>query len=239
MENYGSDKLALPITPEQLRKTDLDFETIKSLAKYAQENDSILVLSGGYATEALCGGNITRPHGDIDAHFLTNEIENSDQIFLEVSENILFKEPTLWKVRKRTNIKVDFLEDDEPKPFFDRRRLEFTLHKKEGVNLATPAFLINSQGEKIEVYVVEINELLASKIHKLYSLRDGVIDDTKDRHTDDRDIYDLKRLLNSSDINQEKQIQILAERHVQAEGEKNPAGQAQEEYDYINNLYRG
>lgn len=68
MEKHKLNKLTVPITPKQVEKTDLDLETIKSLNAYAQANGLIIVLTGGYATEALCGGKITRPHGDIDIH---------------------------------------------------------------------------------------------------------------------------------------------------------------------------
>lgn len=237
MENHNLNKLAVPITPEQIRKTDLDLVTIKSLNAYAEANGLIIVLTGGYATEALCGGNITRPHGDVDIHILIDNLGVSKQIFSSIEEEIISKEPTNWKTYKQTDTRSEYREEDESKPFFDRRRLEIVLYTNENTAWYVPAFLVDSQGEKINVHVVEINDLLAQKIHKLYSLKDGV-DTSKERHADDRDIYDLKRLLNSPNIDLEKTLRILAENRVQAEGKRGKIDQARKEFDYVSDLYK-
>lgn len=225
------------MTRGQIRKTDLDLGTIRSLNAYAEANGSIIVLTGGYATEALCGGNITRPHGDVDIHILIDDLGDSKQIFSSIEGEIIFKEPTNWKTYKQTDTRSEYREEDESKPFFDRRRLEIVLHTKENITWYIPAFLVDSQGERVNVHVVEINDLLAQKIHKLYSLKDGV-DVSKERHTDDRDIYDLKRLLNSPNIDVEKILRILAENRVQVEVKGGEIDQARKEFDYVSNLYK-
>ncbi len=237
MENHNLDKLAVPITPKQIRKTDLDLATIKSLNTYAEANGLIVVLTGGYATEALCGGNITRPHGDVDIQIQKADLGDSKQIFSLIEEEIIFKESTNWKTYKQTDIKNEYREKDESKPFFDRRRLEIVLYASENITWYVPAFLVDSQGKRINVQVVEINDLLAQKIHKLYSIKDGV-DTSKERHTDDRDIYDLKRLFNSPNINVEKMLRILAENRVQTEAKGDKIDQARKEFDYVSDLYK-
>lgn len=237
MANHNLNKLAVPITPDQIGKTDLDLATIKSLNAYANANGLIIVLSGGYATEALCGGKITRPHGDVDIHILIDDFGDSKKIFSLIGVEIIFKESTSWKIYKQTDTKSEYREEDESKPFFDRRRLEIVLHTKENKTWYVPAFLVDSRGKRINVRVVEINDLLAQKIHKFYSLKDGV-DVSKERHTDDRDIYDLKRLLNSPKTDVEKILRILAESRVQVEGGGDKIDQAQKEFDYVSNLYK-
>ncbi|QQG41461.1 MAG: nucleotidyl transferase AbiEii/AbiGii toxin family protein [Candidatus Woesebacteria bacterium] len=237
MENHNINKLTVPITPEQIRKADLDLATIKSLNMYAEANGFVVVLTGGYATEALCGGNITRPHGDVDIHILIDDLHDSRQIFSSIEEKIVFSETTKWKTHKQTDTKSEYREDDESKSFFDRRRLEIVLYTKENTTWYVPALLIDSQGERINVQVVEINDLLAQKIHKLYLLKDGV-DTSKERHTDDRDIYDLKRLLNSPNADVEKILGILAETRVQVEAEGSKVDQARKEFDYVSKQYK-
>ena len=235
MENYNLNKLSVPITPEQIRKTDLDLATIKSLNAYTQANGWVVVLTGGYATEALCGGNITRPHGDVDIHILIDDLGDAKQIFSSIEKEIIFKESTNWKTYKQTDTRSEYREEGESKPFFDRRRLEIVLYASENTIWYAPAFLVDSQGERINVHVVETNDLLAQKIHKFYSLKDGV-DTSKERHTDDRDIYDLKRLLNSPNIDIEKMLKILAENRVQAEATGGKIDQARKEFDYVLDL---
>ncbi len=237
MRNHNLNKLALPITPEQIRKTDLDLATIKALNTCAHANDAIIVLTGGYATEALCGGNITRPHGDVDIHILIGDLNDSKQIFSSIEGEIIFKESTNWRTHKQTDTKSEYREEDEFKDFFDRRRLEIVLHTKENTTWYVPAFLVNHRGEKINVQVVEINDLLAQKVHKIYSLKNGV-DVSRERHTDDRDIYDLKRLLNSPNIDTEKMLRILAENRVQIETKGSKIDQARKEFDYVSDLYK-
>jgi len=237
MESPNPNKLAVPITPEQIRKTDLDLASIKSLNAFAEANGLIVVLTGGYATEALCGGNITRPHGDVDIHILIDDLGDSKQIFSSIEREIIFKESTNWKTYKQTDTRSEYREEDESNPFFDRRRLEIVFYTKENTTWYVPAFLVDSQGERINVQVVEINDLLAQKIHKLYSLKDGV-DTSKERQTDDRDIYDLKRLLSSPNIDVEKMLRILAENRVQVEAEGGKIDQARKEFAYVSDLYK-
>lgn len=224
------------MTQEQIRKTDLDLGTIKSLNTYAKANGLIIVLTGGYATEALCGGKITRPHGDMDMHILIDDLDDFKQIFSEIEKEIIFMESTNWKTYKQTERRIEYREADESKSFFDKRRLELVLQTKEGKTWYGPAFLVDSQGERIDVNVVEINDLLAQKIHKLYSLKDGA-DTSKERQTDDRDIYDLKRLLNSPNVEVEKILKILAENRVQTEVKGGETEQARKEFDYVSSLY--
>lgn len=88
------------MTPEAVRKTDLDIQTIRSLSELAERSGNQLIINGGYAVEAICGGNITRPHGDIDAHFILSN-GKSDEIFSAVDEIISKETQTDWKLRKQ------------------------------------------------------------------------------------------------------------------------------------------
>jgi hypothetical protein len=210
MENKDANELDKLITPEQEKKSGLDIQTIKQLSGYAQTKEDILILTGGYATEAHCGGQITRAHGDIDAHYvLTNENEKGD-VFSFVG-NLVESEDTKWNLRKKSDNKVEYLEDRNDIPFVEKRRLEFTIHDKSfrDYNFQKKK-LIDSTGNEVVVNVIGFDELVAGKVHKLFVVKDGV--DTKiDRHTDNRDLYDLNRLMKHENFDRTKIIEKVNE----------------------------
>ena len=127
MSKLKNDIRDATLSNKAILKSDRDIETIKSLNKFAKRSGNILVLSGGYAVEAHCGGKITRAHGDIDAHFiLTGKVPN-DQLLVQAQE-LLDEENTKWKVKQRIPDKLDYIEDDENKEFFDKRHVEVRLN---------------------------------------------------------------------------------------------------------------
>lgn len=229
VSSKSKDKISTPLTPERVEKIDRDLITIANLNSFAAERGGMFILSGGYATEALCGGVITRPHGDIDGHISINARAND--VFSEVYKEVITNEPTMLEMEQKGPEKVEFREDYKQKPPFDLRRIELTVHDLDSKAIAVPAFLINSQGQRIEVNVVEVNELIAGKIHKLYSLKDGV-DASVDRATDDRDTYDLKRLMSVPGVDQQKILQILTTRHIKLGDEVVLKEKAEQELNY-------
>jgi len=197
-----NDERDIRLTPEFVEKSDKDIETIKFLDEFARKTKNILVLSSGYATEALCGGKVTRAHGDIDAHIILTGKTDVEQLFSGVNE-IISKEDTKWKLRDRTKDKFEFIEDDDSKDFFAKRRLEVRLNSPHENNTQYPKKnLINSEGEKVLVSVVDLDEMVLQKIHKFYILKDGV-DVSKDRHSSKSDFFDLKRLLALTNLDRE------------------------------------
>lgn len=234
MEIHQFDKLTKPITPEQIRKTDVDIATIDALNKYAENNHTILVLSGGYATEALCGGKITRPHGDIDLHMPIPENQDVAEVFLEIGK-IIIKEQTKWSLRKQTDKKVEFIEEDGDIDFFDKRRLELTVHKEEEKPVFTPANLINSTDKMVNVLTINVNELIASKIHSIYRSKNDV-NSKMGRNTNKNDINDIKRLLKLPSYSKEVVLELLTSRYVKNEGISDVKSIAVDEFSQMESL---
>ncbi len=203
MNILQGDTRNIELTPEFIEKSDRDIETIKALDSLATSTGNILVLSGGYAVEAHCGGKIVRPHGDIDAHIILTGDTSNEDIFSKV-DILLKNENTPWILRDKKSDKVDYLENDDDKEFFNKRRVEVRLNTPHETNVKYPKKkLINSYGEEIEVCIVDLNQMTADKIRKFYDLRDGV-DTTKDRHSSKSDFFDLKRLLELEELDKDK-----------------------------------
>ncbi len=219
MNKLDHDTREISLSNEAILKSDKDIATISTLNEFAQKTDNILVLTGGYATEALCGGKITRAHGDIDAHLILTGKKSNEELFRGVKE-LLFKEDTKWILRDQRPDKVDYLEDDENKEFFDKRRVEVRLNLPHEANVKySKKKLVDSQGKVVEVCIIGINEIISGKIHKFFELRDGV-DTTKDRYSSESDYFDLKRLFASDEFNKNtinieeyKYVKSLIEKH--------------------------
>jgi len=188
------DTREISLSAKAVVKCDKDIATIATLDVFAKTIGNILVLTGGYAVEALCGGKITRAHGDVDAHLILTGSKSSDEIFSGVRD-LLYKEGTKWKLRDQKPDKVDYLEDDENKEFFEKRRVEVRLNAPHEANIKYPKKkLIDSHGKVIEVCIIDLDDMVLGKIHKLFELKDGV-DTTIDRDISISDYFDLKRLL--------------------------------------------
>lgn len=216
MDKLENDERNIELTPEAVKKTDRDIATIATLNDFARRTGNILVLSGGYATEAHLGGKITRPHGDIDAHLILTGQKSADELFAGVRE-LLFREDTQWKLRDQKSDKVDYLEDNDNIEFFNRRRVEVRLNAPHEANVKYPKRkLIDSQGREVEVCVVDLEQMVSEKIHKLFELKDGV-DTTKDRHPSVSDYFDLKRILESGLVDKEKVRKRIPEEYDYAE----------------------
>jgi hypothetical protein len=199
MNKLDHDTRIIELSEKAISKSDKDIATISALNKFAQKTGNILVLTGGYAVEALCGGKITRAHGDIDAHIILTGTKSNEELFGGV-QDLLFKEDTRWILRDQKQDKVDYLEDDERKEFFDRRRVEVRLNLPHEANVKYPKKkLIDSQGNTIEIGIIDLTEITSGKIHKFFELKNGV-DTTEDRHSSESDYFDLKRLLALSEF---------------------------------------
>lgn len=202
LKRLDHDTREIGLSEEAVVKSDKDIASIAALDEYAKTIGNILVLTGGYAVEALCSGKITRAHGDVDAHLILTGSRSSDEIFSGVHD-ILFKESTKWKLRDQQSDKVDYLEDDENKEFFDRRRIEVRLNAPHKANIKYPKRkLIDSHGKVVEICVIDLAEIISGKMFKFFEMKDGV-DTTIDRHSSISDYVDLKRLLKAEGLNKE------------------------------------
>lgn len=218
----------------QIHKTDLDIATIESLNNYVQRNNWILVLSGGYATEALCGGVVTRPHGDMDLHIAVDESVNIYEIAKELID-ILEKESTKWKLVQKTERKIKFVEDESSLESFGLRELELTVHKEKEKPVFTDAFLTNSKGKEVCVLTINVNELIASKIHSFYKSK---VDLSLGRETNTNDIRDLSRLMQLSTYNKVATLELLAKRYVKGIDYQNSLHLVKEEFDYVESFLK-
>ena len=202
MDKLPNDNRKTVLSSEFISKSDKDIATMAWLRPLVVKKEGLLVLSGGYAAEALCGGKITRPHGDIDARLIFATKIVPDDLINEI-ESVLKTEKTKWKTKFKSPAKADFIEDDDSKSFFNKRHLEvgaplpgwFEADSEE-------ATLIDSTGKSVKVEVISYEDLVASKLSKLYEVRNGV-DTNKDRHTSATDYLDIKRLLTLPRYNKE------------------------------------
>ncbi|MCX6704734.1 MAG: hypothetical protein NT162_00125, partial [Candidatus Woesebacteria bacterium] len=105
MNKLDHDTREIGLSAEAIVKSDKDIATIATLEKFATATGNILVLTGGYATEAHCGGKITRAHGDIDAHLILTGQKLTDELFSGIHE-LLGKESTKWMLRDQKPDKV-------------------------------------------------------------------------------------------------------------------------------------
>ena len=137
MKKLENDTKNVTLTKEFNIKSDKDIETIRELDKFARKTKNILVLSGGYTTEALCGGKITRAHGDIDAHLILTGEKSTKEIFPGI-QKLLSKEETEWKMYSQKPDKFEFREDASEKKFDAKRRLELRLNEPHENNIQYP-----------------------------------------------------------------------------------------------------
>ena len=203
MNKLKNDTRGIELTPEFVEKSDRDIATITALNEYAIKTGNTLVLTGGYATEALCGGKITRAHGDVDIHLILTGPKSIDEISSGIHD-LLFQEDTKWVVRERNPKRTDYLEDDENKEFFDKRRIEIHLVLPQEASLKySKRKLVSSDGLEVDVDVIDLQQTVVEKIHKFFELRNG-IDTSKDRHSSVSDYFDLNRLLVLGELNKEQ-----------------------------------
>jgi hypothetical protein len=226
MDKLPNDTRDIFLTPEFIAKSDKDIATIASLNDLALRKGGFLALSGGYATESHCSGTVVRAHSDIDAKFVFDVTpENNKPLFDEI-EGILDKEDTKWGVRNRGPGSAIYIEDDESKEFFNKRRLEIRVPVKGFYDAAfQPGALMDSKGRVVKVMVLGLTDLVTHKIQKLYEVRNG-INTANDRHTSASDYYDLKRLLALRQLDTNAVMEKLKRRAKSAE-------KAQAQWDYV------
>lgn len=155
------------LTPKQTAKTDADLKTLNAVGNYAKSKGYRFVVNGGYAVEAYCGGQMTRPHGDMDGMLFMSEATDRSPIPEEVS-SLLNSEPTVWNLHEQKNDFIEFREaDQEPKKdWSDKRRLELYYRTDMDYTPVTKT-LIDSNGTTYEVYVDPLEELVSDKIRTM------------------------------------------------------------------------
>ncbi len=197
------------LNPEQIARCDRDIATIHLMQKVTRNFlNAVPVVTAGYAVEAHCGGSITRSHGDIDMHIASLAIRDRT-FFTRRVEDALRKESdhTNWTLYKSSDVswaqEVEFREDAPKKAWPDRRRVELKL--KTYPEETEDKFLIDSEGARINVKVMELHRLVTRKIKTLVESQGR----TTGRLTTPQDLQDLKRLSALEHFNKDKVIELL------------------------------
>lgn len=135
--------------------------------------------------------------------------KSTKELFSGIKQ-LLLQETTHWTLRSEQPDKVDYVEDDDSKEFFTKRRVEVRLNAPHERNINYPKMqLVNSQGDTIEVCVIDTTEMIAIKMHKLFEAKDE-IDTTIDRHSSQTDYLDLNRLIKSKEFDKDSVISYLS-----------------------------
>lgn len=217
------------LTSELKDKWDLDLTTIDNLQKMIEENGGLFIIRGGFATEAFCGGHLTRAHNDIDAHFLNSTNLSEDKVF-NIVEKVLKNEKTNWQLYKRSPEKIEFREKEDERPFFDRRRIELYISKDVFVNPERKKLIYNDSRE-IEVNAPEFYDFVAGKVKKLFLVNDKP--EEAERETNLSDYTDLKRLMEIPNYDPVKAIKALEHK---LKNYSDPGSGAIREYNYVIDL---
>lgn len=228
----NSPKNAIPdreLTSEFIKKWDLDLATVQSLDKVSKENGCLLVVKGGLAVEAHLGGKLSRAHNDIDATFYNLSGLTDSQIFEFVEKHIM-AEKTIWELYKKSPEKIEFREKEDKRPFFSRRRLELQVASGLVQEMEVKK-LIFSNGQEINVNVLELYNLVVHKIHKLYMVNTNP--SLAERTTNRSDYTDLRSLIILTKYKKNKAIQNLSKIIKKA---SNPVEKATEEYNFVTGL---
>ncbi len=202
MDRLANDTRESRLTEKSILKSDKDIATISALVNLAERTGNVLLLSGGYAVEALCGGKITRAHGDVDAHMVLTGIESMQELSVETRE-LLDSEETKWIQKSTEEDKIDYREDIKNDSVLEKRKVEVYFNQPNELNMGAPQkVLIDSKGKEVKVRVVPLNDLLSWKIAKLFEAQTAV-KTVKDRYSSMTDYIDLKRLLSAADFDKD------------------------------------
>ena len=218
-------------------KWDKDLATIQSLDKEISAMGGILVVGGGMATDAYLGGHQKRPHGDVDstAYFLGKPKPGGLSRQLTV---LLEEETTAWNLYKDDDDKIEFREDREDIPFFERRRVE--LHTRETRDHAyqTGQYQLRklyfSDGREIEVKVMELSELVAMKIRNVYMNVNAIGE--QGRPTSETDYTDLKQLMELGELDRDRTTRTLSKFFKKISDPDEALAEAEKEYKFVEDL---
>lgn len=230
-QNQVATETALPA--EAITKYDQDLVTISKLQDYANRQKRTMLLSGGLAVEAHCGGRITRPHGDIDVSmtFQTPEINAARE---ELTSLLSGEGTTNWILFAADERKIEFRENDSNKPFKDRRRVEILVRDRIPDTQTQQRKLIDSTGKEYIVTVDHIAELVAHKL-RIFNREQGKVQVEKTkRATNPNDKTDIRRLIALPDFDKEECLKRLAEYYLykgESNTEEDALAKANKEWD--------
>lgn len=200
------------LTPEQIAKSDADLATFDSLSSYAQDNNFVLQVIGGYATEAHLEGRITRPHRDMDAVLWVTDPDSDNKLVQDI-ESILHRNGQNWSKLPLTKQHfTDFQGESRSENFLIKRRLELYYFDKSRIRSIEKRSIVDSKGIAHEIFVESIESLVADKIaiiQRNLDLSKEELKKRKLRETNGTDRNDLKKLINSQRFSRKKWYQAM------------------------------
>lgn len=212
-----------PLSPEQQNLSDRDIRTLDGLQKMARETaDGRMILSGGYVTEALAGGTITRFHQDMDVRIFIPHGTDVDKTMEELMPALAHHGYEGWVLAKRKGDKFKFLGVASGAAHIPRK-IEINFETmtetqpddpntvrvagEDGdyeVSLAQ-ATLQDSRGNDIPVDTRSMDAVVARRILRLTGNHVARLRDVKQS-----DIRDLQRLISSQRYDETQTITYLA-----------------------------
>lgn len=194
------------LTPEQEDKMVMDVATLAKIHRYAQQHNYHFALSGGYAVDATCGGEISRFHGDMDGVlYVPGEVPQTT--IKENLEEQLLPEITPWKLAKEEDSFLEYREDDESKDWEMRRRLELDIFEPYPEMALAPRTLTDGDGNEYHFEVLPVDALLAAKVLSTVRLA-GMTQEERERvglrDMKPSDKTDFLRLLEHAEFDEER-----------------------------------
>lgn len=199
----------------ELRGNQDNLKIINNFFENIPSEKLLVLLDSGYAVEALMGGNITRKHDDVDFIFLkmsnicNDEIEN---IALKNVQNNFGK----WESLETKPNWIWLQQNENIQNSFSNR---INIHIIEGKKCTEGQIkLVSSVGNEFfmdieKCYLKKINvsiDVLSPCLEFMVSSKIRLIEPYGNCPRQ-KDLYDIKRMMNSTSFSLEKSISILSE----------------------------
>jgi predicted amidophosphoribosyltransferase len=201
------------LTADQQRLTHVDLQTLSRLRKFVREQlHGQMILSGGYATEVLAGGSITRFHQDMDVRIFLPEGNTAEETMAKLLPVLSSAGYEGWHCIKQVAAKFKMLGKDKQGT---ERQLEVNFESASGtspdgtiyvagdkdgsdyaVSIATGT-LLDNDGESIAIETRSMAETVARRIMRL----SGKYMQAK-RAAKPSDVRDLQRLMSSAEYDE-------------------------------------
>ena len=214
MTEFGESSLPKESSfpPEQREKMAYDIQTLSNLRQYAQDNNFVFVLTGGYAVDALDGGKVSRFHSDMDGVFFIPESVSMGEIKVKVGQQLAL-EKTKWKLHTSDDWFMEYREDADDKPWEMRRRIELDIFEPDQQRNIVTKTLQDFNGNAHEFEVISVAGLMAAKILSMTRLAAMSPEEREKegfREMKESDTQDFLRLMYHDDFDREEVLRELA-----------------------------
>jgi hypothetical protein len=186
------------LTPEQIAKSDRDLASLDAIKGFANSNNCVLQIIGGYATEAHLEGRITRPHRDMDAVLWLDKPETEEDNIKKIKDTLSSDGATWTLLPAEKDHFADYRRENQTEDFSTKGRLELYFYDKKRAKKLITKTIVDSRGNIHELDVEPIESLVAGKIaiiQRNLDLGEGELKRRKLRATNETDIADLSNLI--------------------------------------------